>query len=365
MTQQGSPPFQSQIESVALALPAGPQEDFRTLMQAVWKNIVTLSPGGQLLRPGGAQAGSGTPPAGIQFSVAGANGAFTISIQNPKGSTGNNIWHEVSYSTVKSFAQSTKGSPTVMPPTTGTSIQIPSPGTTYFFRLRSSFDLVTWSNYQYASTASVSSGLVSSAATSEAGAFNQTNYGIVTSTAVGSTAEVSIQGASGPLTSLVAQKGPQQRILPGATVLGVTPGSDQFVGFDGRHYILRPTLAGVLSDDGMTPIGKVSVVNTATPTPPVITPILSGGQILGYNVISGGAGASQPYNLSLGSTGGGSGATFGAQTIVAGVLISVGSGNPGTGYSGGTTVIVAGGSGGGTPGGGTAVGGNGGRMTAV
>jgi hypothetical protein len=144
----------------------------------------------------------------------------------------------------------------------------------------------------------------------------------------------------------------------------VKPSSTQFVGWNGQNYVLKPTLAAVLADD-LTPIGAVSVVGTGAPTLPTIVPIISGGGIIGYNVTAGGAGASAPYTLTLATFGGGVGATFGPQTIVGGVLISVAPGNPGTVYPGGTTVVASGGVFPGTAGGGGTAGGNGGRMTAV
>jgi hypothetical protein len=334
-------------------------EDFRQLMNLMQQGITAALPGGVWPVAGGAKASGQQYPTGIGFTVSGANGVFTASMTGSSGTQGQTVWFQIQYSTVSSFTTNV----TVMPTTSATSVTISSPGQTLFFRMRASFDQTNWSPWQMASTAAVSSGLVSSSATSNAGAFNQTNYGIVTSVAVGSSADVQVQGANGAYTSMVAQKGPVQSALPSATVAGVTPGSDLFVGYDGRNYVLRSTLADVLADDGVTPIGKVSVVGTGTPTLPTIVPIISSGSIIGYNVTNGGSGASAPYILTI--AGAGSGATTGAQTIVAGVLISVAPGNPGSGYGGGTTVTASGGVFPGTAGGGTAVGGNGGRLTAV
>lgn len=362
---QGSNRLQYQIESVAKTLPSGAQEDFRQLAQTIINNIQAALPGGQFITPGGAKSGSGTAPVGVNFNVTGGNGAFTASITNPTTAQGQTIWHEVSYSQLKSFTGNP--SPTVMPPTAGTSVVIPAPGSSFFFRIRSSFDLVNWSPYQLAATTAIDAGLQSSAATSDAGAFNQTNYGVVNSAAVGSTVEVSISGASGSLSSVTAQKGPTQISLPSARIVGVTPGSNQFVGYvEGEGYVLSPTLAGLLANDNVRPVGKCSVVSTATPTLPTIVPVIAGGGIVGYNVTAGGAGASQPYVLTITDPGGpGTGASAGAQTIVAGVLISILPGNPGAMYDGNTVVTPSGGTGGGTSGGGTAAGGNGGRLTAV
>ena len=195
-----------------------------------------------------------------------------------------------------------------------------------------------------------------------AAAFNQTNFGVVNSQASGSLALVTISGTGGDLTPYSAVRGATEVIRPSGTIVGVVPESEQFVGYDGNQFILKPTLASVLADN-LEPVGKVSVVGTGTPTLPTISPIVAGGGVVGFNVVSGGSGASEPYTLTI--TGAGTGATAGAQTIVAGVLIAVAPGNAGSGYGGGTTVTPSGGSGGGASGGGTAVGGNGGRLSNV
>jgi hypothetical protein len=146
--------------------------------------------------------------------------------------------------------------------------------------------------------------------------------------------------------------------------VGVTPGSDQFVGYDGTQYRLEPTLGAVLLDS-LTPIGKVSVVDTGTPTLPVVVLVLgSGGTVIAWNVTNEGNGLTGPVTLTI-NTSTGTGASPGAQTIEAGKLISVAPGNPGANYAGGDTVTVTGGVSPGVPGGGTATAGNGGRMTNV
>lgn len=360
----GTNRMQYLVESICRSIDLGKMptgEDFRQLLTMLQVNIQAVLPGGNWIVPGGSKSVGATTPAGVQFSVKGANGSFQWTITNPTNTQGQTVWHEVSYSTLRSFTQNVS----VLPPTAGTTGSLGSPGSTYFFRLRSSFDLRNWSAYQLASTDAIAAGLVSSAATSAAGAFNQTNYGVVTSTAVGSSAEVTIQGASGPLTSLVAQKGPSQTVLPGATILGVTPGSDQFVGWDGTKYILRSTLGDLLASDDVTPIGKVSVVDTGVPVLPAVSIVRgSGDGVIAWNVTNQGNGLTGPVTLTI-VTGTGAGATYGAQTIQNGKLIAVAPGNPGANYGAGDTVTVTGGTGSGTPGGGTALGGNGGRLTAV
>jgi hypothetical protein len=349
------------LENVVRNLPPGARDDFRILIKnVVLDNLTHLSPGGNLLQAGGPQAGGSATPTGVVFSVTGSGGYFTVNITDPGTAQQGSIWHELSYSPLASFTKDV----ITLPATTGTHLSIPGSGVSAFWRMRTSFDRKTWSNYQLASTTAINAGLVESAAMSAAAAFNQTNYGVVNSQALGGAAAVTISGPGGNLTAYTALRGTSQAIRPSATIVGVAPESEQFVGWDGSQFQLKPTLAAVLADN-LEPVGKVSVVSTATPTLPVIDPIITGGQVIGYNVISGGSGASQPYTLTFGSVGSGVGATFGVQTIIAGVLISIAPGNPGVNYSGGTTVTASGGSGGGQSGGGTTAGGNGGRMTAV
>jgi hypothetical protein len=351
--------FSAEIENIRTVLqPLGAGEDFRVLAEGLINAMQRTNPNA-LTQKGLTTTATQAAPAGVGFSVSGANGVFTASMTDG-AQGGRAVWKEVSYSPLKSFTSAV----TTLPLTTANSLTVPIPGASYFFRIRVSFDQVNWSGYTLASSSAIDSGLVSSAATAPGAAFNQTNYGVVTSVAVGASADIEISGANGPLTSLPAVKGAATTVLPSATISGVTPGSSQFVGWNGKNYVLAPTLAAVLADN-LTPIGAVSVVGTGAPALPTVVPIISGGQIIGYNVTAGGGGASAPYTLTLATFGPGVGATFGTQTIVGGVLISVAPGNPGTGYPGGTTVVVSGGIFPGTAGGGGTAGGNGGRMTAV
>lgn len=349
-----------QVESVARMLPPSARDDFRALMNdGIIANLIAQAPGGNLIQPGGAPVGSSAPPVGVTHTASGANGVVTVAITNPAtAKQANNILHEISYSPLKSFTQSV----TTLPPTTSTNVQVQQPGALNYYRLRSSFDGKTWGPYTLSAQTPIDAGLVESSAMAPAAAFNQTNFGEVNSQASGSSAEVTVSGPGGLLTAYTAVKGSTQQVRPSATIVGIAPGSEQFVGWDGEQFRLKPSLADVFADD-LEPVGKVSVVSTATPTPPTIVPIVVGGGVVGFDVTAGGAGASQPYTLVI--VGAGVGATAGAQSIVAGVLQSVAPGNAGSGYGGGTTVTVTGGSGGSTPGGGTSIGGNGGRLTAV
>lgn len=347
------------IESVANTLPPQTREDFRTLMQGWSSQLATLntSTGNT---PAGNAANVSAPPVPA-LTVTGANGAFSWTVTPPSGVQGQQLWYEISYSTVKGFTSGV----TTEQATTATSGSLNLPGQTLFFRVRASLNKTVWSGYALASQSAASSGLVSSSATSNGGAFNQTNYGLVTSRAAGGAAVVEVTGASGALSSMVAVKGGAEQIQPGAAIVNVPFGTNQFVGYQQSTgtYRLGPTLASVLTDD-TTPVGKVSVVDSGTPVLPTVSLVLSGGSVIGWNVTSQGNGLTGPVTLVI-NTSSGAGATPGAQTIVNGKLISIAPGNPGAHYGSGDTVTVSGGVGTGNPGGGTSQGGNGGRLTDV
>lgn len=347
----------SLIESVVNLLPPKAQQDARSLFQNFSKSI-SQTQTALGIAPGSNAKNIQTPPE-PGLSVSGSNGSYTVSITPPNLQIPATLWFRVSYSAIKGFTSGV----TTLQPTTSTSIALNLPNQNLFFQVEAAYtNQGPWSSPVLASQSATASGLVSSSATSEAGAFNQTNLAVVTSVAIGSSAAIQVQGAGGPLTSMVRVKGSTQQIRPAATIIGVAPSTTQYVGYDGDGYIVRPTLAALLDDD-VEPVAKVSVVGTGTPTLPTIVPIISGGQITGYNVTNGGAGASGDYDLTLENVGGGTGATFGAQTIVNGVLIAVAPGNPGQNYSGGTTVAASGGVFPGIDGGGTAVGNTNGRLT--
>jgi hypothetical protein len=347
----------SLIEAIVNTLPPKAQQDARSLFQSFSSGIAQLQTQ-QGVAPGSNSSNIATPPL-PSLAAAGSNGSYTLTITPPKLTTQATLWYRISYSPIKGFTSGV----TTLQPSTSTSVVLNLPNQNLFFQVEASYtNNGPWTQAVLAAQTATSSGLVSSSATSEAGAFNQTNLAVVTSTAIGATAAIQVQGAGGPLTSMVRVKGSLQQIRPAATIIGIPPSSTQYVGYDGQAYQVSPTLAGLL-DDGIEPVGKVSVVGTGTPTLPTIVPIISGGQIVGYNVTNGGAGASGDYDLALADVGGGTGATFGEQTIVAGVLISVAPGNPGQDYSGGTTVVASGGIFPGVDGGGTAVGNTNGRLT--
>lgn len=190
---------------------------------------------------------------------------------------------------------------------------------------------------------------------------NQTNYASVDSVSSGSSANVRVYGAAGPGKQYASIKGGTEKIQPSATIVGVAYNSNPVVAFDGAQYQVKKTLPEVL-EDGLTPIGTVSVVGSGTVTLPAVSLVLgSGGAVIGWNVTSQGNGLTGDVTLTINTTSG-TGATSGAQTIQNGKLISVAPGNPGSGYGSGDTVTVTGGVYGGATGGGRSIGGNGGRL---
>jgi hypothetical protein len=356
-TNTTAPPLDYDLIESAVA--RGNKNDHRVLLQNILKNISNLQQASGV-PSSTSKSNISSPPQG-SLSAAGANGAFQLGISPAPTNPPAPQWHEISYSPVKGFTSGI----TTMEPTQATQVTLNLPGTSYFFRLRSSFNKTVYNQPVIHGQTPASSGLVSSAATESAAAFNQTNLGIVNSTAVGSTAVVSVSGADAALSSVPTIKGAAQSVTPGATLIGAEPGSTQYVGFhqSAAEYVMGANLPDVF-DDAITPIGKVSVVSTAAPTLPVIDPVVVNGYIVGYNVVNGGAGASQDYDLAFGAVGAGAGASFGVQSISGGVLQSVAAGNPGNGlYSPGTTVTASGGIGGGAPGGGTSQGTTDGRLT--
>lgn len=363
-------PFAAQIENVRAAISnvagSGAAEDFRTLAEGLVQWTAAHNPNPPATVNPAIVTSTQAAPTGVSASVTGGNGVYTIAIDNGQ-QNGRTVWTEVSYSTVQSFTIAL----TTMPPTAATSVTINKPGQTFFFRIRSSFDQKSWSTYRFigdSPVAAVSSGLLTSAASGEGVTFNQTNYAVVSSATSGGAALVTIAGASGATTALVRQKGPVQQTLPGAVVDNVPFGVNLFVGYNmDPGYRLLPTLADVLQDD-LVPIGKVSVVDSGTPSLPTITPIIVNGYIVGATW-TGDNGLSAPPALTVtdpGSLPPASGAVLAVTGVSGGHIEGIQVLNSGNGhYDSNTVVTPSGGIGAGTPGGGLAAGGNGGRMTAV
>lgn len=306
------------------------------------------------------------PPGQCGLSVVGANGIVTVTItlpqagggsSAPKNATNAPIYQEVSSSTVANFSTVE----TTYPLSTGTTFTFTLPGQTLYWRLRSSYDQLTFGPYT-TQPGPVSAGLQTSAATQPNVSLNQTNYATVDSVAAGGTATVRIYGSGGVGTSWTSILGNNSKVIPPGTIMNVPYGSNGFVAWDSKQYQFKAGLSQVFPD-GWVPVGKVSVLASgAGLVLPVIHLVLgAGGAVLAWNVISGGSDLTADVNLSINTTTG-SGATPGAQTISGGVLQSVAPGNPGTLYGGGDTVNVSGGVAAGSGGGGGPNGLNNGRL---
>lgn len=226
----------------------GNHNDFRQLLQNIVLGQQTANEA-LGITPTNTKNIAAPPPAAI--SVAGSNGAFNYSIV-PAGN--GQQYHEVSYAPNKGFANGV----VTLPVSTATSGVVNAPGQNMFFRVRSSFNKTIFNKPTLHGQSAVSSGLISSAAIADGAAFAQTNLATVTSSQAGGTAAIIIQGAGGTLSSATALKGGVQTLLPPATIIGNALGANNFVGFDGRNYHVKPTLGEVLLDN-LRPVGKVVV----------------------------------------------------------------------------------------------------------
>lgn len=303
-------------------------------------------------------------PAPSKLSAVGANGQITVSIALPQQATGAPqnaskavIYQEISTSSVANF---TSGVFTY-PLTTTTSMTIAAPGQTLWLRLRSSADQKTFNAYQVFGP--VAAGLQTSAATNPNLPLCQSNFATVDSIAAGGSATVRIYGSSGGVgTSWPSILGGNSKVIPAGTILNVPYGSNGFVAWDGSKYQFKAGLTQTFPDS-WTPAGAVSVIsNGAGLVLPLITPVITGGHIIGYDVTNGGNDITGPLSFTIVDSGGGSGATVGPATVSGGVLQSLGTGNPGALYTGATTVTATGGISGGVGGGGGPQGSNNGRL---
>lgn len=254
MSNPNTPPTNEALIESAIR---GDKNDHRVLLQTLSDQITQL------------QQKTGTTPTNKKniaappqhaISVSGANGAFNYAISSPQQVNPGFIYHEVSYAPNKGFTNNV----VTLPPSTATSGVVNAPGQSMFFRVRSSFNKTVFNQPVLHGQSAVKSGLISSAAMSEGAAFAQTNLGTVTSSQQGGTAAIHIQGAGGTLTSLVRLKGGVESILPPATIVGNALGSNNFVGYDGKSYVVKSTLGNVLQDS-LIPVGKVVVVSDTDP----------------------------------------------------------------------------------------------------
>lgn len=345
------------IESVA----AG-NEDMRNLLYAFYNQdtLLNKATGNSQVDPasGAQQSQAATPVAGT-IAVSGANGTYQVSIANAAQSGVNTaIYNEVSYSPIKSFGQSV----TVLPASTATTVTVPNPGQSLFFRFRSSFDRQNWNSYTLAATTPISSNLQSSAASENNVSLNQSNYAYVDSVSVGATADVRVYGAAGPYNGYTKNLGGVESPRPSATIVNAAHNSTQIVAYDGEQFQIASTLPGVFSDT-FEPVGQVSVVGSGSPTLPVVTPILSAQHLIGATFTPG-SGLTQPPTLTVSDTGGGTGAVILA-IIAGGVMTGYDIQAAGENYTGATIITATGGVFSGATGGGTASGGNGGRLTKI
>lgn len=245
----------AKIESIARVLPVDARDEFRSLMSdIVIANLTALSPGGNLIQPGGTKSGASAPPSGVSHSVSAANGVATVQITNPSDAPPGPIYHEVSYSPLVSFTKNV----TTLEPTTATSVTIPQSGVSAYYRLRSSFDKKTWTDYKLSSTQLIDAGKVGSSGVEPGAAFNQTNFASVVGQTSGAVDVVTINGTGGPFSTYTAVKGSTQSVRPSATLVGSNLGEHQFVGYDGSQFHLLSTLAGVFPDN-LEPVGYVQL----------------------------------------------------------------------------------------------------------
>lgn len=324
------------------------------IAQAGGPSLLEPTSGGKTLTPT-----TSTPPA-PPFTVTGKNGVFSFAITPQKAPFRSTVYFEVSYSESSNF-----GNASALPLTPSASFQFPLPGAVLYFRIRSTYDGTNFSAYRpSAGNPAVSAGLQSSAATSNATALNITNYALCDAVPVGGTQNVRVYGAAGPGTMWPAVKGEAETILPSATIINSTLGSKPFVAWDPEteQFVVRNTLPQVFADH-LVPVGQVGTPEGGVVTEPTITANLTMGAITSYTVVTPGANLSAPATLTI-TDATGSGAIPGPQTIVAGQLIAVAPGVPGSLYTA-PTVTATGGRAPGLPGGGTITGNNGGRLTAL
>jgi hypothetical protein len=304
-------------------------------------------------------------PAQCGFSVAGANGSFTVTITLPQQAGGSSapgnpsnaqIYQEVSSAPAANFASGV----VTQPLTTATSLVIQNPGANLYWRLRSSYDQKTWNAYQVFPGGPVSAGLQSSAATEPNNPLNQSNFATVDSIAAGGVATVRIYGSGGVGTSWTSVLGANSKVIPSGTIMNVPYGSNGFVAWTGSMYQFKAGLTQTFTDSWI-PVGKVSVIaNGAGLVLPTIHAVVSGGAIVAYQIITPGNGMTTAPVLTItDSTGSGATATA---VISAGAVTQVTPGSAGSSYSSTPTVTASGGVSGGVGGGGGPTGQNTGRF---
>lgn len=355
-------PNTSQINSAA----QGNSEDMRQTLMGFHAAITNIYAGGTgpLQKVDSTTPANLAAPAPCPFTVAGANGSFTVTITLPQQASGSSapanstnapIYQQLMSSTTPDFSSGN----TNYPISTNTHFVFANPGATLNWQLRSSYNQVTWNAWSKFS-GSVAAGLQTSAATQPNVSLNQSNFATVDSVAAGGTATVRIYGSGGVGTSWTSILGTTSKVIPGGTVLNVAYGSNLYVAWDGSRYQVKPSLTQVFPD-GWIPAGKVSVIaNGAGLVLPTFKAIVSGGAIVAIQILTAGNGlTSAPILTITDSTGSGATAVC---TVSAGSVTGVTVTNAGTTYSSTPTVTPTGGVSGGVGGGGGAQGQNSGRI---
>jgi hypothetical protein len=88
-------------------------------------------------------------------------------------------------------------------------------------------------------------------------------YGCATVEEVDGMRQVHIHGRGGRFTSLLTKKGAREVVLPGASIVAVSPDS-KYVVWDGETYVLRPTLESIQETDHLTLVAKINLKTAVT-----------------------------------------------------------------------------------------------------
>jgi hypothetical protein len=309
-----------------------------------------------------ASSSLGTPPVS-GLAVTGANGSFAVTITLPQQGTASKnasnapIYQQLQSSTASDFSSGV----TSYPISQNTSFVFPNPGSTQYWRLRSSYDQRSWTSWQTQSGA-VSAGKQTSAATENNVSLNQSNFATIDSVANGSTASIRIYGSGGAGTAWTRIVGSNSQVIAAGTILNVAYGSTQYVAWGGTQYQLVPSLTQTFPD-GWIPVGAVSVIaNGSGVVLPTFKAVVSSGAIVAIQIVTAGNDLTSPPALSIADLSG-TGASA-VCTVSAGSVTGVTVTNAGSGYSSSPSVTATGGVNNGTAGGGGATGSNGGRLYA-
>src|ERR1700732_4386417 len=121
--------------------------DLRTILLSMYDQHLVIGGalGISLLSPTNSpQKPATVPPPFAAFTITGANGVFFIKITNAVQSINKQVYHELSYATASNFSSMV----TILPVSTATHQNLPAPGLSVYWRLRSSYDQANWNAYQ-------------------------------------------------------------------------------------------------------------------------------------------------------------------------------------------------------------------------